>query len=76
MLEYYSLFNQIFKNKNAKLWNPFELFHKVNITLFFIIFNFSAKSISLSILGVQLNDTLSIDMNNDLRIFGNAFLHY
>lgn len=76
MLEYYYLFNRIFKNKNAKLKNLFKILHKVNITLFFTILNFIPNLIILSIFNVQLNNILHIGMNNYLTIFKNMFFHH
>ena len=60
MLEHYYLFNQIFKDKNAKLKNLFKILHTANITLSFIILNFTANLTILSIFGVQLNNMLDI----------------
>lgn len=76
MLEHYYLFNQIFKNKNAKLKNLFKILYKINITLSFIILNFIANLTILSIFDIQLNNTLNIDINIHFTIFENVFFYY
>ena len=76
MLKYYYLFNRIFKDKNAKLKNLFKILHKVNITLFFTILNFTSNSTILRIFDVQLNNILNIGVNIHLTIFRNVFFYH
>lgn len=63
MFKHYYLFNQIFKNKIAKLKNLFKIFYNVNIILSFIISNFTMNLIILSIFSFQLNNMLNIHIN-------------
>lgn len=76
MLKHYYLFNQIFKDKNTKLKNLFKIIYKVNITLSFIILNFTINSIILNIFSIKLNNTLEIDININFIIFENIFFYY
>lgn len=76
MFKYYYLFEQIFKNKNAKLKDLFNIFHKVIITLSLIPPNFIINSNILSIFSIQLTNIFDIGVNIYLIIFKNILFYH